>query len=111
MFTLAELEADPTAALDIREDIQEEAEKLGQVTSITLFDKEVQGVISVRFTDSRAAKACVDLMDGRHFDGRTVTASLADGTERFRKSRKGDEGEDEEEERMEKFGDWLEKEE
>lgn len=112
MFTLAELEDDPAAAMDIREDIREEAEKLGAVANVTLFDQEPQGVITVRFRDSRAAQACVDLMNGRHFDGRTVAASIAEGGERFKKRKeKGDDAEAEEEERMEKFGDWLEQEE
>jgi HIV Tat-specific factor 1 len=32
---------------------------LGEVTNVVLFDKEPDGVASVRFTDAQAAEACV----------------------------------------------------
>ncbi len=77
MFTLAELEVsvrdilptsapslhasqdDPAAILDIKEDIREECSKLGEVTNVVLFDKELDGVASVRYSNAEAAKACV----------------------------------------------------
>lgn len=88
MFTLAELAEDPAAILDIKEDIREECSKLGEVTNVVLFDLEEDGVASVRFTDADAAKACVDLMDGRSFDGQKVEAYISEGKEQFRKSKK-----------------------
>lgn len=59
MFTLQELEEDPAAILDIKEDIREECSKLGPVTNVVLFDKEEAGVASVRFGNEEAANACV----------------------------------------------------
>ncbi len=38
MFTLAELEEDPTLLLDLKEEVREECEKLGEVTNVTLYD-------------------------------------------------------------------------
>ncbi|ETS87670.1 hypothetical protein PFICI_01498 [Pestalotiopsis fici W106-1] len=93
MFTLKELEEDPAALLDIKDDIREECEKLGVVTSVTLYDLEVDGIVSVKFQTPQAAEACVELMDGRAFDGRVVRATFANGREKFRKSGK-DEGEE-----------------
>jgi HIV Tat-specific factor 1 len=94
MFTLAELEEDPGAMLDIKEDIREECEKLGEVTNVVLFDLEEQGVASVRFANAEAARACVDVMDGRNFGGQKVVAYVSDGKEQFKKSKKKhDEGE------------------
>lgn len=37
-FTLDELEADPGAAIELKEDIREEAESIGTVTNVTLYD-------------------------------------------------------------------------
>lgn len=88
MFTLAELEEDPAAILDIKEDIREECAKLGEVTNVVLFDLEEEGVASVRFTNVDAARACVELMDGRSFAGQTVEAYISDGKEHFKKSKK-----------------------
>ena len=59
MFTLEELEEDPAAILDIKEDIRDECSKLGEVTNVVLFDKEKDGIASVRFGNAEAAKACV----------------------------------------------------
>ncbi|OAL30938.1 hypothetical protein AYO20_08523 [Fonsecaea nubica] len=119
MFTLQELEEDPAAMLEIKEDIREECSKLGQVTNVVLFDKEAEGVASVRFSDAQAAAACVQRMNGRWFDERQLEAFIATGREKFKKS--GDkkvsfDDEDDEEEggeggRLDKFGSWLEEQE
>lgn len=106
MFTLAELEKDPAEALDIKEDIRTECEKHGQVTNVVLYDKEPDGVVTVRFSDKVAAEAAVRALNGRKFGGPTVEAYIADGSERFVKSKKGEtEGEAE---RLDEFGKFLE---
>lgn len=38
MFTLEELEEDPTLLLDLKQEVWEECEKLGSVTSVALYD-------------------------------------------------------------------------
>lgn len=53
------LQEDPAAMLEIKEDLREECAKVGDVTNVVLFDKEPDGVASVRFVDAEAAKACV----------------------------------------------------
>lgn len=95
MFTLQELEEDPAALQDIEEDIREECEKLGDVTNVVLFDQEEEGIVSVKFSTPEAAEACVKLMHGRSFAGRTVEAYFATGKERFRKSKKSGGAEEE----------------
>ena len=85
MFTLDELEEDPAAILDIKEDIREECSKLGEVTNVVLFDQEQDGVASVRFANAEAAKACVGVMDGRSFAGQQVVAYISNGKEQFKK--------------------------
>jgi hypothetical protein len=45
--------------LEIKEDIRDECSKLGEVTNVALFDKEEDGVASVRFSNAEAAAACV----------------------------------------------------
>ena len=104
MFTLAELAEDTAALLDIKEDIREECEKFGQVTNVVLYDKEEDGIVTVRFTDAVAAKACMKAFDGRWFDKRQVKAYIPDGKVKFKKSRKQDADEDDEEARHEQFG-------
>ena len=38
MFTLEELEKDATLLLDLKEEVREEAETLGEVTNVVLYD-------------------------------------------------------------------------
>ncbi|KAF4984178.1 hypothetical protein FZEAL_576 [Fusarium zealandicum] len=94
MFTLAELEEDPAALLEIKEDIREECAKLGTVTNVVLFDQEPEGIVSIKFKDAESALACINLMHGRSFDGRTVEAFLATGKEKFNKSKEEQNEED-----------------
>lgn len=82
---------------------------------MVLFDKEPDGVASVRFGNGEAARACVRLMDGRFFSGQKLEAYIADGGEKFKKSseKKAGLGEDEGEDegrRLDQFGSWLEEE-
>ncbi|RAK78274.1 U2 snRNP complex subunit CUS2 [Aspergillus fijiensis CBS 313.89] len=120
MFTLKELDEDPAAILDIKEDIRDECSKLGEITNVVLYDKEPEGIVSVRFQDPEAARNCVQMMDGRYFAGTRVEAYISDGKERFKKTNekraaledlaeKGLDAEDsEEEQRLDEFGTWLE---
>ncbi|KAF9890273.1 hypothetical protein FE257_006187 [Aspergillus nanangensis] len=119
MFTLQELDEDPAAILDIKEDIREECSKLGEITNVVLYDKEQDGVVSVRFSDPESAKRCVQAMDGRYFGGTRVEAYISDGNEKFKKTNekraaleelaeKGMDADEEEEQRLDEFGTWLE---
>lgn len=123
MFSLQELEDDPTLLLDLKEDVREECETLGEVTNVTLYDKEEKGVMTVRFKDELAAEACIAKMNGRFFAGRTVSAYPMTGKNKFKKSGNelslegtglGDADEEaesqaKEKERLEKYAEWLEK--
>lgn len=94
MFTLQELEEDPAALLDIKEDIRDECSKLGTVTNLVLFDLEPEGIVSIKFKEVESAQACIKLMHGRSFDGRVVEAFLATGKEKFQKTKKEQPGDE-----------------
>jgi len=112
MFTLKELEEDPSLLLDLKEDVREECETLGEVTNVVLYDKEPEGVMTVKFRDPVGAQACILKMEGRFFSGRKVEASLWIGKQRFKRSggaedieeSGGDEGE---KRRLDSFAHWL----
>jgi HIV Tat-specific factor 1 len=59
MFTLQELEEDPAAMIELKQDVREECEKLGEVTNVVLFDAEKDGIMSVRFADEGDAASCI----------------------------------------------------
>ncbi|KAJ9105238.1 hypothetical protein QFC21_001603 [Naganishia friedmannii] len=113
MFTLQELEEDPGLALELKDDVREEAETIGTVTNIHLFDKEEDGVMTIKFKDAISAQACLLKMNGRFFGGRQIQASLYDGREQFKASGRTDEYADpderdaEESKRLDRFAAWL----
>lgn len=110
VFTSDDLE-DDEAMDEIKEDMEEEAEKFGQVSNITLFDKEEQGVVTIRFQNAAAAAACVQKFNGRSFDKRQLEAFIATGNEHFKRSR-GKPGHQssaaDEEKRLEEYSNFIE---
>ncbi|KAF8504242.1 hypothetical protein BU17DRAFT_58244 [Hysterangium stoloniferum] len=112
MFTLQELEEDATLLLDLKEDVREECATLGEVTNVVLYDKEPDGIMTVKFRDPISAQACILKMNGRFFSGRQVEAALFTGSQRFKRSGAGDdEGDDDtdeaEKKRLDEFANWL----
>lgn len=98
-FTLAELDEDPAALLEIKEDMRDEAETFGEVTNVTLYDKEEDGIIAVRFKEFDSAEKFRDANNGRHFGGRKLEVTLAEDKPKFKKSARGEEPDSDEEER------------
>ncbi|KAF9423608.1 hypothetical protein BGZ94_008247 [Podila epigama] len=111
MFTIQELENDPTLLLDLKEDIREECEKVGEVTNIIIYDQHPDGVLSVRFKDKEQALLCVRLMNGRYFAGQRVEADIYDGHTKYESTKTKEQIEQEEKQRLERYAKWLESEE
>jgi HIV Tat-specific factor 1 len=100
MFTLQELDEDPSLLLDLKDDVREECAILGDVTNVVLYDvrefffppathpyfsltvpfipsflqQEPQGVMTVKFRDPISAKACIIV--GRFFYRRLALIHL-----------------------------------
>ncbi|KAJ7045509.1 hypothetical protein C8F04DRAFT_1065051 [Mycena alexandri] len=111
MFTLQRLDEDASLLLDLKEDVREECASLGEVTNVVLYDKEPEGVMTVKFRDPISAQACVVKMNGRFFDGLRVEASLYSGKQRFKRSGTGEEiegdNDEAEKKRLDNFAQWL----
>jgi HIV Tat-specific factor 1 len=101
-FTLDELDEDPAAYLEIKEDMREEAEKFGEVTNVTLYDKEVDGIITIRFREFESAENFRDTCNGRGFDGRKLVITIPEDRVKFKKSARGEEQDSSDEERLAK---------
>ncbi|KAJ5301696.1 hypothetical protein N7508_006559 [Penicillium antarcticum] len=114
MFTLEELDEDPAAILEIKEDIREECEKIGEITNTVLYDLEPEGVVTVRFKDPADARRAAEAFSKRKFNGVQVVAYVQHVRERYRKSGtqrdalEGIDTEAEEQKRLDRFGDFLE---
>jgi HIV Tat-specific factor 1 len=102
-FTLAELDEDDAAMLEIKEDIRDEAETFGPVTNVTLYDREADGIMTVRFREFEDAEKFRDAIHGRHFAKRVLEVTIAEDKPRFKKSAKVEEPDSEDEQRLERI--------
>ncbi|EUC29347.1 hypothetical protein COCCADRAFT_8441 [Bipolaris zeicola 26-R-13] len=90
-FTPAELDEEPEAYLEIKEEMREAAEEYGEVTNCTLYDKEPEGIVTVRFREFEPAEKFMADYQGRGYQRRKLALSLAEDKPRFKKSTRGDE--------------------
>jgi hypothetical protein len=61
-------------------------------------------VVSLRFANSTGAQKCIDLMNGRFFDGRQLVAEYWDRVTDYTMK----ETREDQDRRLEEFGKWLE---
>ncbi|KAL0317547.1 UNVERIFIED_CONTAM: HIV Tat-specific factor 1 [Sesamum angustifolium] len=104
MFTPAELRAEEDLRSELEEDVRDECGKLGPLDSVKVCENHPQGVILVKFKDSKDAHKCIELMNGRWFGGKQIHASIDDGSVNHALVRDLEEETD----RLEKFGAELE---
>ncbi|KAK9944191.1 hypothetical protein M0R45_009769 [Rubus argutus] len=75
MFDPKELEAEPEIDVDIKEDVQEECSKYGKLKHIFV-DKNTAGFVYLRFENTQAAINARQVLHGRWFAGKMITATF-----------------------------------
>lgn len=104
VFKLYQLEDDDAAILEIKEDMREAAAKYGEVTKVVLYDKEPEGIVSVRFSDFDSAEAFRNGFNGRRYNGENMEICIAEDRPKFKKSTRGTASDSEDDvERLERF--------
>jgi len=81
------------------------------VVNVTLYDKEPEGMATVRFENAQAASALVADWKDRKFGGQRVEPRIATGNEKFKRKKQKKaawEDNDTEEKRLDDFGEWIE---
>lgn len=107
MFDPKEFLNEPKLILEYRSDLRDECEeKCGSVKRVDVYDCHPEGVAAVVFHEFDSADQCVQLMNGRFFAGRRLTAELWDGKTRY----KVEETEEEAEKRIQQWEQFLESE-
>ena len=79
--------------------------KLGPVKKILVHEFHPEGVVQIKFEEPQAAEACIALMHGRFFNGRSLECFYWDGQTNYRVLR---ETTAEQQKRIDDFGRWLE---
>jgi RNA recognition motif-containing protein len=83
VFDPKEFDDDPGLIVDIKNDMMEECSKLGEVKKIILFDRHVDGVVSVAFKDFEAAELTIQTMNGRYYGGSQLEVFEWDGVTNY----------------------------
>ncbi|KAK0095898.1 hypothetical protein PV326_007089 [Microctonus aethiopoides] len=107
LFTPEDFDKDVTLLLEYQQDVRSECLKCGDVRKVTIYDRHPEGVAQVTFSEPTEAQACIQLLNGRWFGQRKITAELWDGKTRY----KIVETEEEIEKRIDKWDKYLEREE
>lgn len=113
MFDPQKLEADGEATIrilenDLVEGLDEICPEGDEIKKVTIFKSHPEGVVVIRFKDASVALKCVELMNGRFYDGRKLSAELWDGVTEYAPKGDAELRVNDEVRRMEAFDEWLE---
>ncbi|CAD7081673.1 unnamed protein product [Hermetia illucens] len=70
--------------IDYQNDLREECGKCGTVRKVILYDRHPEGVAQVTMSDPEEADSVVQMMNGRFFGKRKLTAEIWDGKTKFK---------------------------
>ncbi|CAI5462440.1 unnamed protein product [Closterium sp. Yama58-4] len=74
MLTRDEVVNDPSLPVELEAEVREECAKMGVVERVKVYPNHPDGVVTVRFKDKAAAFKCIEVMNGRWFGGRQISA-------------------------------------
>jgi len=79
MFDPVHAKDDPNFYSSLKDDVESECNKFGQVISVKIFERNPDGVAVIKFANSLSAARCIEVMNGRYFDKRKLIAEYYDG--------------------------------
>lgn len=91
----------------VKEDIMEGCSPNGTVEMVTVFERSIEGAVAVKFATLEACVKCIQVMNGRWYDGRKISAEFYDGVTDYRYK----ETQKDRAERDKKWQEWLDREE
>lgn len=84
LFHPSDFDKDVQLILDYQQDLREECSKCGEVRKVVIYDRHPEGVAQVTMKDPEQADAAVQLINGRWFGKRQITAEIWDGRTKYR---------------------------
>ncbi|XP_029158676.1 HIV Tat-specific factor 1 homolog [Nylanderia fulva] len=106
LFTPEDFDRDVQLLLEYQQDIRSECLKCGDVRKVIIYDRHPEGVAQVTFREPAEAQACIQLLNGRWFSQRKISAEIWDGKTKYKIT----ETDAEIEARLEKWDTYLEQE-
>ncbi|KOX75748.1 HIV Tat-specific factor 1 [Melipona quadrifasciata] len=84
LFSPEDFDKEVSLLLEYQQDIRSECLKCGDVRKVVIYDRHPEGVAQVTFRESTEAQACVQLLNGRWFSQRKISAEIWDGKTRYK---------------------------
>ncbi|XP_012288362.1 HIV Tat-specific factor 1 homolog [Orussus abietinus] len=107
LFSPEDFDKEVALLLEYQQDIRSECQKCGDVRKVVIYDRHPEGVAQVTFREPSEAQTCIQLLNGRWFSQRKISAEIWDGKTKY----KVRETEEEVEARLDKWDKFLEQEE
>lgn len=84
LFSPEDFEKEVQLLLEYQQDIRSECSKCGDVRKVVIYDRHPDGVAQVTFREPAEAQACVELLNGRWFSQRRISAEIWDGKTKYK---------------------------
>ncbi|KAJ8945346.1 hypothetical protein NQ318_009741 [Aromia moschata] len=84
LFEPAIFDTDVGLILEFQQDLREECSKLGEVRKVIIYDRHPEGVAQINMSCPEEADQAVELLNGRWFMKRQLSAEIWDGRTKYR---------------------------
>lgn len=84
LFHPTDFDKEVQLILDYQQDMREECSKCGEVKKVVVFDRHPEGVAQINMKEPEQADAVVQLINGRWFGKRKLTAEIWDGRTKYK---------------------------
>ncbi|XP_033324998.2 RRM1_TatSF1_like and RRM2_TatSF1_like domain-containing protein barc [Megalopta genalis] len=84
LFSPEDFDKEVALLLEYQQDIRSECLKCGDVRKVIICDRHPEGVAQVTFREPAEAQACVQLLNGRWFSQRKISAEIWDGKTKYK---------------------------
>lgn len=84
LFHPTDFDKEVQLILDYQQDLREECSKCGEVRKVVIYDRHPEGVAQITMKEPEEADTVVQLINGRWFGKRQITAEIWDGRTKYR---------------------------
>ncbi|XP_068619048.1 17S U2 SnRNP complex component HTATSF1 [Battus philenor] len=84
LFHPSDFDNEVQLILDYQQDLREECGKCGEVRKVVIYDRHPEGVAQITMKEPEEADSVVQLINGRWFGKRQITAEIWDGRTKYR---------------------------
>jgi len=85
MFSLEEIDTDSSSIIKLKSEIEQLCGRCGTVKKVTIYDSNLEGVVTVTFESVEHSDAAVLMLNRHIVSGRTISAELWNGKEKFKR--------------------------